>query len=111
MTFKQKFTITSNHILLLKRMYISWDDCEFGAPCVNPKRPYGNSDVLVDIAETIGVKFDNEADDPFSQEDEDLMNKIHKEMKTVLQIGVRLGYFKEGVYEAEQYAENWRAVS
>ena len=46
--------INSNHLELLSQLRWEWDDCEYGAPAVNPKRPYGNSDVEEDIAEILG---------------------------------------------------------
>jgi hypothetical protein len=44
---------TADHLTLLKRSEWSWDDCEFGAPAMDPKRPYGNSDVENDLAEIL----------------------------------------------------------
>ena len=50
------FEMTENHIKLLNNFYVNWDDCEFGAPCINPKRPYGNSSGVDDVAEVLGIK-------------------------------------------------------
>jgi hypothetical protein len=50
------FEVRPEHIKLMRRMCVDWDDCEFGAPEIDPKRPYGNSDVLQDIVEILGVK-------------------------------------------------------
>ena len=92
----KSFTVTEDHIKLLRRTYISYDDwTEFGAPCVNPKRPYGNSMPINDIAEILewepaldedelGSKYDDVFD-----EYHDRGMKLHKEMETVLQILVR----------------------
>jgi hypothetical protein len=80
------FTITENHLKLLKRLNVDWDDCEFGAPCIDPKRPYGNSDVLDDIAEILGVKKTKEFD------------RLHKEMQIVLQIIFVTGKIEVGDY-------------
>jgi len=41
---------------LLKNFQVRWNDCEFGAPEINPKRPYGNSDVEQDMLEILGLK-------------------------------------------------------
>lgn len=40
---------------LLKRAYVGWEDSETGAPCINPKRPYGNSDVAEDVREILDI--------------------------------------------------------
>ena len=45
--------VKESHLKLLKELNISWDGCEFGGPCVDPKRPFGNSDVYKDMAEIL----------------------------------------------------------
>src|SRR5215510_593730 len=47
----ERFTVTDDHLRLLRRAYVFWDETEFGAPGINAKRPYGNSDVYGDIVE------------------------------------------------------------
>ena len=54
---KKLFELTEEHIKLLRQMCVSWDDCEFGAPAIDCKRPYGNSDVYSDIAKILGGNF------------------------------------------------------
>ena len=44
---------TPDHLTLLARSYWDWNDCEFGAASLDPKRPYGNSDVEDDLAELL----------------------------------------------------------
>ena len=113
----EKFTITENHLKLLKRMFVEWNDCEFGAPEIDPKRPYGNSSVEQDILEIIGLEEIDEQRFKFILDDkeyvlkgEDKYNieledeeelhkklwKIHREMQVVLQICLTLGKFKTG---------------
>ena len=48
------FRLKEEHLTLLRRMYVYWEDCEYGAPAVDCKRPYGNSGVESDIAEILG---------------------------------------------------------
>ena len=123
-----KFTITENHLKLLKRLNVEWDDCEFGAPCIDPKRPYGNSDVIDDIAEIIGIKKDKNTIDYDKEEAEDYediedyfsetewkdevydnLNKLHKEMQIVLQIIFIMGKIEVGDYaKKDKYDyESW----
>jgi hypothetical protein len=52
--------ITAAHIKLLKELMWEMSDVEYGAPCVDPKRPYGNSSVAFDIAEILGWKIEEE---------------------------------------------------
>ena len=52
----REFTVTDDHLKLLARTFIDYDGwTEFGAPEVDPKLPYGNSDVYDDIAEILGI--------------------------------------------------------
>jgi hypothetical protein len=93
-------------------MYIDYDAyTEFGAPCVDPKRPYGNSDVIADIAEILGWMpkdwYDGNQDKP--DEWKVNGNRIHKEMQTVLQILVVNFSIRPGTYVNESdYGINWQ---
>ena len=105
------FTITEEHVKLLLRANVGWEDCEFGAPSIDCKRPYGNSDVYGDIAEILGFK--RKEDEEFSDKKCKIMDELHKEMETVLQILLRNA--KKGVkagqkYEADRYSRNWSLV-
>lgn len=106
----EKFKITDAHIKLAKAMYVSWDDCEFGAPSIDCKRPYGNSDVVGDILRILGLPYDDE------EENESLRDyaiKIHESMKTALQIFLCTGSFIAGTYEMkDQYnSRSWVKIS
>ncbi len=111
---KTKFVVTKDHLKLLKRMVVDYDECsEFGAPIIDPKRPYGNSDVYGDIAEILEIESRAEdGDDPyFSEDDESCMAQFHRETATVLQIALATGKFKAGTYECEEYNYNgWKLV-
>jgi hypothetical protein len=92
-------------------MNVVYDNyCEFGAPEINPKRPYGNSYVYGDIGEILGIK--PEDDDGygacFSDEQEEYMLPLHKETSTALQVILAAGSFEPGVYEADEYHINWQ---
>lgn len=63
---------TADHMTLLRATYWNWNDCEFGAASMDPKRPYGNSDVDGDLAELL----------PHLQEEERL--RLHCELSAVL---------------------------
>jgi hypothetical protein len=96
-----EFKITKEHLQLLKQMYVDWDDCEYGAPAINPKRPYGNSDVENDIAEIINYpkkgNWDKEEEMRNEKAEEELYY-LHRQMQIVLQICLVVGKFKEGTY-------------
>lgn len=110
----KQFIVTDDHIKLLQAMYIGWEDCEYGAPAVDCKRPYGNSDVPHDIAEELGWPWpDEDNDDDYEERVQQLSDRarqIHEEMQTALQILVRNLSIEPGVYEADAYHVNWRKV-
>lgn len=109
------FEVLPQHVALLKNSYTSWIDIEFGAAGIDPKRPYGNSDVLSDIAEILNYDLSpfTNVDDPNICEDvpdeilEDLY-KFHSESKTALQIFLCTGEMKLGWYRCPKYrATKW----
>jgi hypothetical protein len=85
-------TITDEHIKLLNRMYTSWGDCEYGAPSIDCKRPYGNSDVPNDIYEILD--WDKSETEEYEKDETEervgyndkRARAIHEEMEDVLQI-------------------------
>ena len=92
-------TVTEAHLKLLGRLVIGYDDwTEFGAPEVDPKRPYGNSDVYSDMAEILGC----------TEDETDLMDQLHHDLETVLQILVRNLGIEAGTYvRSDPYSKNW----
>lgn len=108
----EKLTITEDHLKLVKRMYVDWNDCEYGAPYVDPKRPYGNSDVESDIAEILGwkIKTDRYGDRVMTESQSKKAAKIHSEMENVLQICFRFLQFKTGTFKRENSWDNWEKV-
>lgn len=100
--------MTGDHLALIARMHVGWCGDEFGAPEIDPKRPYGNSDVVYDIVEIIGL--DQYIDD-YGEYPPDIVayaNKIHSEMKVALQLYL-LGYHDEGYYYRDGYSiHDWK---
>ena len=45
------FQLTEEHVKLMRRFNIRWDDGYDGAPAVDCKRPFGNGDWENDVAE------------------------------------------------------------
>lgn len=91
------FTVTGEHLKLAKQMNVGWQDCKYGAPEIDPKRPYGNGNVALGIAEILGWKVGDE--DELTEEQERRAREIHKQMATVLQIGLQVGEFRDGLYK------------
>lgn len=105
----QTFTITEEHLTLLRHAYIGWDDCEFGAPAIDCKRPYGNSDVYEDMAEILGVRFG--ADENMIELEKRRLRALHVDLQTVLQIAVQTGQFSTGTYRSNRYGFDWERVA
>jgi hypothetical protein len=113
MNDKIQFKLTEDHVKLIRQMNVDYDDyCEFGAPEIDPKRPYGNSYVYGDIGQILGIKpNDGFRDDPeFGDDQRDYMLKIHKETAEALQVILASGSFSTGIYEADKYCRNWAAI-
>lgn len=98
-----RFTLTEDHIKLLRRAIVRWDD---GAPAIDTKRPYGNSDVERDIAEIL--------DHPVALEEEipeniiELFDQVHHETATALQVVLSTGTFEPGTYvTSKSYTNDW----
>src|SRR3990167_6129457 len=100
------FELKPEHLKLLQRAYIRWEDYEFGAPAINCKRPYGNSYVYGDIADILDIKPDDA--DAFgapalSEAQESAMRQLHSETTDALQIILTTQSFEPGVYVLEGY--------
>jgi len=109
----KEFEVKDEHLKLLKEMYVGWNDCEFGAPEIDPKRPYGNSDGVDDVARVIGYKKTKDTveleDCDWTQEAYDYLYNLHKDMQIVLQIVLSSLSFKKGTYQREDiYTSEWR---
>lgn len=126
------FEIKIEHLKLLNAMYVNWDDCEFGAPCIDCKRPYGNSSGVNDVAEVIGLKKTkdnvdgynekeaNEYDDwqdyiddlEWNDETYNYLYYLHRETQIALQICLVTGKFEKGKYKkTEEYdSTSWVKV-
>lgn len=81
------FILTEQHLALLRHAYVRWEDCEYGAPAIDCKRPYGNSSVVADIAEILGVPLDPDADDyGLTVETRERLERLHRETGIALEI-------------------------
>jgi len=83
------FELKPEHIALLRSAYWNYQNCEYGAPEIDPKRPYGNSDVEGDVREILNLPdlSDEEAD------------ALHHETVTAIEVILSTKTFEPGVYE------------
>lgn len=110
------FEIKKEHLRLLKRMCWGWQDCEYGAPEVSPKRPYGNSSVLEDIKEIVHPEGELPMTPcPHCEEEiktyphnDTYYEKLHSDMETVLGIISYTQKVEEGIYKTQtDYSDDW----
>jgi hypothetical protein len=108
----KRFTVTDEHLRLLRRARVSWDETEFGAPGISPKRPYGNSAVYRDMAEILGLVDgdwqDEVAEDWPPPELEWRFLRLHVEIAIALQIGLATGEFRAGQYVRGDEDSTWK---
>lgn len=108
----ERFTVTDEHLRLLRRAHVSWDETEFGAPGIDPKRPYGNFNVYSDIAEILGL-VDGEWQDEVEEdwpppELEWRFLRLHVETAIALQIALATGKFRAGRYVCRSGHNAWK---
>lgn len=91
------FTLTEDHVKLMKKFVVDWRDIEYGAPEIDPKRPYGNSDVSEDIIKITGKNLT-----------ESQCLDLHQETQFALQILVEYGKIDLGTYHRQKsYSRDW----
>lgn len=126
-----EFELKQEHLDLLKQVNIGWNECEFGAPEIDPKRPYGDSDIENNIAEIIKLKkdkttidFDKEEYAAFDDKQEyfdeaewnektqDLLKDLHKQTQIALEIILHNQTFKLGKYKRKDYysTDKWEFI-
>lgn len=103
------FEIKDIHLKLLQHSYISWDSCEFGAPTIDPKRPYGNSNVPKSMLEIIGLGDFDDLSEDVQEVMFDFLNKLHTELETVLQICLERLSFETGNYK--ETTDGWQKTN
>jgi hypothetical protein len=89
------FSLTDKHIALLRHAYVGWDCTESGAPCIDPKRPYGNGDVEDDVIRLLFGDLPEDARDALR----DYARQLHEDTEIALQIVLTTGAFKPGKYQ------------
>lgn len=110
----ETFTVTKDHLTLLKNMWVKWESSMAGAPMIDCKRPYGNSDVLGDVATVLKWKLVETADgEVMTKKQSELAEKLHRETEKALQICLCTQSFKPGVYEITEDYDNtsWKLKS
>jgi hypothetical protein len=107
----ERFTLTLEHVALLKRMCVEWQDEPYdGAPAINIKRPYGNSSVWQDVAEIIGLQpaEDDDGEKHWPKGTRERCMALHRETETALQVCLTAQTFEPGDYVTDAWLRKWR---
>lgn len=108
------FELTEDHLKLLRKANVTWDNCEYGAPVIDCKRPYGNSSgIEIDIANLLDwdLFVDQDEEAHLTREQFDRARRIHEETLIALQIVLRTGSFATGTYtRPDVYGSEWELV-
>ena len=102
----QTFELKPEHIKLLKAAEWRWEDCEFGAPAIDCKRPYGNSSVYADMLEILcgkkSVKRCPHCEEIISADTmytEEYLRELHSSLLMALRVIFNSGSMVPGTYE------------
>ena len=95
------------HLKLLKEMYVGWNECEFGAPEIDPKRPYGDSDVYEDMNKILGLPMKScpHCGEVIEEKDSKLLEKGVKDLKNIADKFTRQCYWIEPSPQNEKAVE------
>lgn len=84
--------ITSEHLKLAIELEWRWEDCEYGAPAVDCKRPYGNRDVERDIADRLGWELVKTRDGlELTRDQAERAAGLHRDMLEVIPALIEVG--------------------
>ena len=100
-----EFTVTEDHLKLLRHIHLYWDYGEgYGAPAINPKRPYVDSYVERSIAEILDApdgdwEWDEEGEFlDLTPEAREHFTRLHVETMIVLHVTLAAGELRPGRY-------------
>ena len=110
----ERFNLTDEHVKLLRRANVCWESEAYeGAPCIDVKRPYGNSQgVARDIADILDWPLfkDAHGEEHLSAEQAARGLALHRETETALTIILAFGTFTPGTYERADSWMPWKPV-
>lgn len=91
-----EFEILPEHLKLLRNQYVFWDGT---TGLVDPVRPYGSKDILRSMLNVL------ELCEPY---DHDALYRLHAQAALALQICLKTGKFKAGIFRAPKYSMLWK---
>jgi len=94
----QTFILREEHVKLLRAASVDTNLAEWGAPTIDPKRPFGNGDITGDMARILGMPDPSELGKTDRERFERLMLKLFRELGDALQVVLAAGSFAPGTY-------------
>lgn len=94
------FNLTDAHLKLLKRANISETGIEWGSVGIDGKRPFGNGDLYRDIAEILGMPYDEG-----NESLRDYLISVYRQLGDALEIVLHNQKFETGTYKEINYGE------
>jgi hypothetical protein len=93
----RRFRLMPEHVTLLRAANVRWEVGETGAPAIDSKRPYGNSDVELDVARLLGWELvETRGGEELTRQQDANARAVHRETET-------------GEYVAESdYGRDWQ---
>jgi len=107
--FHMFFLVKPEHCALARSLNIRWYSAENGGPGADIVRPYGNSDLIADIATIVNYRK-LEEDEIYAAEEENHLLGLHQEMHIALQIFLDSGKFHSGIYKKPSITAPWEEV-
>ena len=103
----ETFTLKKEHLSLLRKAQWYWEDAEFGAPAIDCKRPFGNSNAIIDILEILDKENDDRPYyvDGFSDNEKAEAREVYEELLTAIQVILYTRSFVLGKYK--KIADCW----
>jgi hypothetical protein len=101
------FAVTEDHLKLLRRAHVSWDDSEYGAPAIDSKRPYGWSNIGGSMAQILDWPDRDWIDGDPPPGMEERCARLHAETAIALQIVLATGEFRAGRYTRQERGDSW----
>lgn len=107
------FELKNEHIMIARRLNIGWSDKYFGTPYIDVKRPYQDSDVLMSIADIIGldISLDDSGQRYLTKEQKNFCEQLHREMHIAISVMLASADFKPGVYQTRFHNIFWEPVT
>ena len=103
-----EFTVTEQHIKAIQEMSFVWTATSDLPDCkLDGNRPFGNSDIYVDIADILGIGVDDEEYGDYSDEDIDKIEFFFLDLRTVLEILTQTCNLMVGTYRRDSWMDKW----